>query len=462
MNKMYGDPGRSEDAPPPPTSGRGRLPRRELRLRAVEPGGRRRRPGTAQRARQADRALDAVPRGNKSRAGAARYALEAAYQIAKMKKSVGRRRRTDLVQDDDRRLGVLQVVSAATAGAGRQAGADHRERRAVLGLRRRGRLHARRRADPRRSFDYATGHHHYCRQRRSTSTEGASTRTSAKPKRSGQADALEHIAHRVRVVRVGAGGDRRGSGRSTTRSARASTSSSPQATSRRSKRRSSRSWRQRSRRARRGGQGDKADQIRQQIDDTKDQVRSKWRAKKDQYIDVCNQKMVGKLRDRRAHRAQVQREERRGAERDRAPRVLHRLSRRRQDARVRDEDTPDPTDPNSEARSTSNGEFLQWRSGVVVDAAAERAARAAPGGAVRQRRNARSCERASGQSPSAARWRRVVCAVAVGRVACGGERAAPAKTRGERAGGGRGGRADRRPQGQQVGVIGGPRVGAPS
>ncbi len=42
------------------------------------------------------------------------------------------------------------------------------------------------------------------------------------------------------------------------------------------------------------GQGDKADQVQKSIDDTKDAVRSKWRATKDQYLEVCNQKMVGK------------------------------------------------------------------------------------------------------------------------------------------------------------------------
>ena len=46
------------------------------------------------------------------------------------------------------------------------------------------------------------------------------------------------------------------------------------------------------------------------------------------------------------------------------------------------ENTPDPLDPNSKL-AYANGEFLQWRSGVVVDAAGQRATGSAAGGAVR-------------------------------------------------------------------------------
>ena len=42
------------------------------------------------------------------------------------------------------------------------------------------------------------------------------------------------------------------------------------------------------------GQSDKADQVQAQIDATTDAVRGKWRSTKDQYLEVCNQKMVGK------------------------------------------------------------------------------------------------------------------------------------------------------------------------
>ncbi len=111
------------------------------------------------------------------------------------------------------------------------------------------------------------------------------------------------------------------------------------------------------------GQGDKADQIRQQIDDTKDQVRSKWRATKDQYMEVCNQKMVGKYvtaaltaRKYNVKDAAVQRAVARLAF------LTDYLGDDKMKAYV--ENTPDPLDPVSKLVYTS-GEFLQWRSGLV-------------------------------------------------------------------------------------------------
>ena len=126
------------------------------------------------------------------------------------------------------------------------------------------------------------------------------------------------------------------------------------------------------------GQGDKADQVQKSIDDTKDAVRSKWRATKDQYLEVCNQKMVGKYvtaaliaRKYNVKDAAVQNARR-------AARVLHRLPRRRQDEAVRREHAR-PARPEQQAR------VRQRR----VLAVAVRRRDDAPG----QRRSRRRCRR---------------------------------------------------------------------
>jgi hypothetical protein len=111
------------------------------------------------------------------------------------------------------------------------------------------------------------------------------------------------------------------------------------------------------------GQSDKADQIRQQEDDTKDQVRSKWRQTKDQYMEVANQKMIAKYvtaaltaRKYNVKNAAVQ------AAVARLANLTDYLGDDKMKAYV--EATPDPIDPNSKLVYTS-GEFLQWRAGVV-------------------------------------------------------------------------------------------------
>jgi hypothetical protein len=112
------------------------------------------------------------------------------------------------------------------------------------------------------------------------------------------------------------------------------------------------------------GQGAKADQVQQQIDDTKDQVRSKWREQKDKYLEVCNQKMVGKYataamiaRKYNVKNSAVQ------AAVARLAFLTDYLGDDKMKAYV--EQTPDPLDPNSRLVYVS-GEFLQWRSGVVA------------------------------------------------------------------------------------------------
>jgi hypothetical protein len=111
------------------------------------------------------------------------------------------------------------------------------------------------------------------------------------------------------------------------------------------------------------GQSDKADQIRQQMDDTKDQVRAKWRATKEQYMEVCDQKMVGKYvtaaliaRKYNVKNASVQ------AAVARLAFLTDYLGDDKMKAYV--ENTPDPLSP-SEKLVYVNGEFLQWRSGLV-------------------------------------------------------------------------------------------------
>ncbi|MGD0679720.1 MAG: hypothetical protein ABSC94_30410, partial [Polyangiaceae bacterium] len=112
------------------------------------------------------------------------------------------------------------------------------------------------------------------------------------------------------------------------------------------------------------GQSDKADQIQQQIDDTRDQVRGKWRSTKDQYMDVCNQKMVGKYVTAAliARKYNVKNSAVQGA----VARLAY-LTDYIGDDKMKGyvENTPDPIDPSTKLVYL-NGEFLQWRSGVVA------------------------------------------------------------------------------------------------
>jgi tetratricopeptide (TPR) repeat protein len=112
------------------------------------------------------------------------------------------------------------------------------------------------------------------------------------------------------------------------------------------------------------GQTDKADQVQQQIDDTRDQVRGKWRETKDKYMELCNQKMVSRYvtaaliaRKYNAKNSAVQA----GVSR------LAYFTDFMGDDKMKPyvESTPDPLDPNSKLVYV-NGEFLQWRSGVVA------------------------------------------------------------------------------------------------
>jgi hypothetical protein len=112
------------------------------------------------------------------------------------------------------------------------------------------------------------------------------------------------------------------------------------------------------------GQADQAQKVQDQIDATTDAVRNKWRSTKDQYMEVSNQKMVGKYVTAamvaRAHNvkdATVQKAVTRLAF------FTDYLGDDKMKAYV--EQTPDPVSTGSNLVYTP-GEFLQWRSGVVA------------------------------------------------------------------------------------------------
>ena len=114
---------------------------------------------------------------------------------------------------------------------------------------------------------------------------------------------------------------------------------------------------------RKAGQDAKADDIEQQINDTKDQVRSKWRSTKDQYMEVCTDHAVGRYTTAAltARKYNVK-----------TPAVTSAIARLAYftdylgDDKMKGyvERTPDPLNPTSRLVYV-NGEFLQWRSGVV-------------------------------------------------------------------------------------------------
>jgi tetratricopeptide (TPR) repeat protein len=112
------------------------------------------------------------------------------------------------------------------------------------------------------------------------------------------------------------------------------------------------------------GKSDAAEKVQQQIDDTKDQVRNKWREQKDKYMEACNKQMVGKYVTAAitARKYNVKN-----------PAVTNAIARLAYltdylgDDKMRAyvEATPDPVNPGSRLVYV-NGEFLQWRAGVVA------------------------------------------------------------------------------------------------
>jgi tetratricopeptide (TPR) repeat protein len=111
------------------------------------------------------------------------------------------------------------------------------------------------------------------------------------------------------------------------------------------------------------GRDAEADKIEQSINDTKDQVRSRWREQKDKYMDVCTKQAVGKYTTAAmtARKYNVKN-----------PAVTSAVARLAYftdylgDDKMKGyvESTPDPLEPSSHL-TYAPGEFLQWRSGVV-------------------------------------------------------------------------------------------------
>ncbi len=128
MNQMYGDPGRSPGCTCRPTS----APRPTTSRRASTTASGTRRPGESAGNSAArvpgDREPRAVPRAEQ---GPARVgALRARVGVSRREDDAvgGRSGVPDLVQDDDRRLGVLQVVPAGGGRRGRQGRRQHHRR----------------------------------------------------------------------------------------------------------------------------------------------------------------------------------------------------------------------------------------------------------------------------------------------------------------------------------------------
>ncbi|HZU84141.1 MAG TPA: hypothetical protein VE987_14530 [Polyangiaceae bacterium] len=111
------------------------------------------------------------------------------------------------------------------------------------------------------------------------------------------------------------------------------------------------------------GQSAQADKIRQQIDDTKDVVRAKWRETKDKYMEVCTKQAVGKYttaaltaRKYNVKNSSVQ------SGIARLAFFTDYLGDDKMKGYV--ESTPNPLEP-GHTLDYVNGEFLQWRAGVV-------------------------------------------------------------------------------------------------
>jgi hypothetical protein len=112
-------------------------------------------------------------------------------------------------------------------------------------------------------------------------------------------------------------------------------------------------------------QSDQADKVQQQIDDTKDAVRNKWRSTKDQYLEVCNQNMIRKY----VTSAMIARKY--NVKDPTVQKAVARLAFFTDylgDDKMKGyvENTSDPLDSSGNTKlAYLPGEFLQWRSGVV-------------------------------------------------------------------------------------------------
>jgi hypothetical protein len=313
--------------------------------------------GNAAERNQAIAALTQFHAANKGRPESARYELEAAYRVAKMAQSTGDASYRTWFKTAIADWEYFKSYPQATAGAGGKPGritasdapySDYGGEADYTLID----------EQVKSEFDYATGHHHY--------SGNVVDVTKALDKDLGEAEKqwrplLEHVATEygsfewaaAATARIGTLYDSIRTGLDLV----APNYFTPQQDALFKKLEGVASkldaaW-----------QGDQADKIRQQMDDTKDQVRSKWRATKDQYIDVCNQKMIGKYvtaaliaRKYNVKNAAVQN----------AVSRLAFFTDYIGDDKMKPyvENTPDPSDPTGKLVYV-NGEFLQWRSGVV-------------------------------------------------------------------------------------------------
>ena len=307
---------------------------------------------------QAIAALTQFHSANKGKPEAARYELEAAYRIAKMDQAVGDPGYRTWFKTAIADWEYFKSYPMATVGAGGKAGkitssdapySDYGgEADYTL-------------ADEqvRSDFDYATGHHHYA--------GNVVDVTKALDKDLGEAEKkwrplLEHVATEygsfewaaAATARIGTLYDSIRTGLDLV----APNYFTPQQDALLKKLQGVAD------KLNDAGQADKADQVQKSIDDTKDAVRSKWRATKDQYLEVCNQKMIGKYvtaamiaRTYNVKNAAVQN----------AVSRLAFFTDYLGDDKMKPyvENTPDPAEPSSKLVYV-NGEFLQWRSGVVA------------------------------------------------------------------------------------------------
>ncbi len=312
MTKMYDILGRPEDAAHGPKARRGRLPQGELRLRPVEPERRRLGRERVGAAARPSRRSTQFHGSNKDKPESARFALESAYRIAKMMQATRGRRVPHLVQDDDRRTGSTSSPTRSrrprrTASRPRWSATDAPYSdyggEADFTLVRTSRST--------RDFDYATDHHHYAGIV-SGRHQAPSTRIWARPRRRGG-----RRSRRLRRCTGRSSGQRRprlASARSTTRSGPGWTSSC-RSTSIPKQQALIDKLQKIVDQLNAAGQTDKADQVQQQIDDTQGPGPRQVARDQGQVHGALQPEDGLAVRHGGAHRAEVQREEQRGAER---------------------------------------------------------------------------------------------------------------------------------------------------
>jgi tetratricopeptide (TPR) repeat protein len=312
--------------------------------------------GNAAARRQAIATYTQFHTANKNKPESARYSLEASYRIAKMMQAGGEAgyRTWFKTTIADWEYFKVHSASATTAGKPAQISAndapysDYGAEADYTLLD----------EDVRAGFDYATGHHHYA--------GNAPDIVKQLDKDIGEADKtwrpkLEHVAIQYGSFEWAAAATSRiGSLYDSIRTGLdlvVPNYFTPQQEALLKK------LQKVADQLRAAGQDDKATQIEQQIDDTKDAVRTKWRSTKDQYMEVCTKQAVGKYTTSAltARKYNVKNTAVQSAI-ARLAFFTDYLGDDKMKGYV--ESTPDPLEPSTHLVYV-NGEFLQWRSGVV-------------------------------------------------------------------------------------------------